>query len=161
MKHKKKYIAGGILVLIALLIFVFYYKNQQSDTAKPETHTAQSSSKLEAPEGGGAVSLTYTKQVNISLADQKAELLFQNPEKSVNELSFRLVITDEAGAKQVLAQSEVLLPGDKVTEMAVANTDQLTPGNYEAQYELTFYDEDHNEISAINGVVDSINVVVS
>ena len=42
----------------------------------------EETSKLEQQEGGGAVSLTYSKEVTVNLNDRTAELLFQNPAKS-------------------------------------------------------------------------------
>lgn len=39
----------------------------------------EETSKLEQQEGGGAVSLTYSKEVTVNLNDRTAELLFQNP----------------------------------------------------------------------------------
>ena len=38
--------------------------------------------KLSQPEGGGAVGLTYAKEVDISLLDKSATLQFANPTKS-------------------------------------------------------------------------------
>ena len=41
-----------------------------------------SGEKLEAEEGGGAVSLTYSNEVTIDLSDKAASLVFANPGKS-------------------------------------------------------------------------------
>ena len=44
-----------------------------------------SGEKLEAEEGGGAVSLTYSNEVTIDLSDKAASLVFANPGKSVQD----------------------------------------------------------------------------
>ena len=46
--------------------------------------------KLDQPEGGGAVSLTYAKDVTISLSEKSAKLLFGNPTKSNQDMVLRL-----------------------------------------------------------------------
>ena len=38
-----------------------------------------SEEKLSAPDGGGAVSLTYSTNVLLDFAEKKAQILFQNP----------------------------------------------------------------------------------
>lgn len=162
MKDKQKKRLALLALLLLLLIAAFALYNQQTTAPKsPQTEeTKNSEKKLEAPKGGGAVSLSYTKLVEVSLNDQTAKLMFHNPEKSVNELSFEIVYQDEAGDKHILAKSDILAPGDKVTELPLAQTENLIAGNYNAQYELTFYDEKHNEVSAINGVIDGVGITI-
>ena len=53
-----------------------------------------SGEKLEAEEGGGAVSLTYSNEVTIDLSDKAASLVFANPGKSVQDMVVQIVIDD-------------------------------------------------------------------
>ena len=65
-----------------------------------------SGEKLEAEEGGGAVSLTYSNEVTIDLSDKAASLVFANPGKSVQDMVVQIVIDDT-----VIVQSGTLKPG--------------------------------------------------
>ena len=67
-----------------------------------------SGEKLEAEEGGGAVSLTYSNEVTIDLSDKAASLVFANPGKSVQDMVVQIVIDDT-----VIVQSGTLKPGNQ------------------------------------------------
>lgn len=56
-----------------------YAPQQVEENAEPIGDDGEE--KLSQPEGGGAVGLTYAKEVDISLSDKKATLLFANPTK--------------------------------------------------------------------------------
>ncbi|MFR5148414.1 MAG: hypothetical protein ACLTER_01800 [Ruminococcus sp.] len=50
--------------------------------------------------------MVYQKEVHIShFPDNKANLMFQNPSKSVNDIVLQLVIISEDGTETVIAQS--------------------------------------------------------
>ena len=47
-----------------------------------------------APPGGGAVSLTYSKDVSVNLSDKNIDLMFANPATSTADMALQLVIKD-------------------------------------------------------------------
>ena len=61
-----------------------YAPQKEEEYAEPVT--GDSEEKMEVSKGGGAVSMVYQKEVHISLSDNKANLMFQNPSKSVNDI---------------------------------------------------------------------------
>lgn len=65
---------------------------QVEDNAEPIGDGGES--KLEQPEGGGAVSLTYSREADIDLSEGKASLLFANPSKSNQDMVLQLIIED-------------------------------------------------------------------
>ena len=87
-----------------------------------------SDEKLEAEEGGGAVSLTYSNEVTIDLSDKAASLVFANPGKSLQDMVVQIVI-DET----VIVQSGTLKPGNQVTTLNLLDgaEKQLQPGGYD------------------------------
>ena len=103
--------------------------------------------KLDQPEGGGAVSLTYAKDVTISLSEKSAKLLFGNPTKSNQDMVLRLVIDDV-----VVLQSGRLTPGNKVYELDLLKgmEKRLSAGGYEGKFVVLYYDRTSGELAMVN-----------
>lgn len=106
-------------------------------------------SKLDAAEGGGAVSLTYSKNVTISLADKKASIMFQNPSKSTQNMVLQLVITS-GEEETVVAQSNLLPAGYKLNTLALLDTAKLSAGGYEGKFRVLYYNTDSGEKAVVN-----------
>ncbi len=139
-----------------------------------------SQSPLENPEGGGAVSLTFSKQATAPKGDGVASILFQNPVKSNQSIVIQLQITDKElieklgktgrtaddkakieGAEDydseksriIIAESGLLAPGYKISTlqlMALPDKTVLPAGNYNAVYNILAYDKDTNERAVVN-----------
>lgn len=103
--------------------------------------------KLESPQGGGAVSLTYANQVGVDLGSGEISLLFANPRKSNQDMVLQIVIQD-----QVIAQSGTVSPGYRVTKLELLEgmTDLLSVGGYNGKFVVLYYDQDTGEKSIIN-----------
>ena len=93
--------------------------------------------KLSQPEGGGAVSLTYAKEVGISLSDKSATLLFANPTKSNQDMVLQLVIDDV-----VILQSGRLTPGNSISSLNLLDgiEQRLAAGGYDGMFIILYYD---------------------
>ena len=68
--------------------------------------------------------MVYQKEVHISLSDNKANLMFQNPSKSVNDIVLQLVIISEDGTETVIAQSGTLSSGYKIEQLDLIKMQQ-------------------------------------
>jgi len=103
--------------------------------------------KLEQPEGGGAVSLTYSREVSIDLSEKKASLLFANPGKSNQNMVLQLVIGDT-----IIIQTGLLEPGNQVTTLDLLEgaEQQLSAGGYEGKFNVLFYQPDTGEKAMLN-----------
>lgn len=103
--------------------------------------------KMEAEEGGGAVSLTYGSNVSIILSNKTATLLFANPGKSTQDMVVQVVIQDT-----VLVQSGRLTPGNQVTTLDLLDgvADMLSPGGYEGKFVVLYYNRDSGEKAIVN-----------
>lgn len=101
--------------------------------------------KLSQPEGGGAVSLTYSNEAVITLSDKTAGLMFQNPTRSNQDMVLELVIADKA-----LVRSGRLPPGYKVETLSGVDTAGLSAGTYEGKFRLLYYDADSGEKAVVN-----------
>lgn len=103
--------------------------------------------KLSQPDGGGAVGLTYAKEVGISLSDKSATLLFANPTKSNQDMVLQLVIDDV-----VILQSGRLEPGNRVSTLSLLDgaEKRLTAGGYDGKFVVLYYDRTSGEKAMIN-----------
>ena len=124
--RKKRYVSTLLIIItlaaVAVTVWALYFRNPKTvlapDYAPQQTEeNAESienddSEKLEQPEGGGSVSLTYSTEVTIHLGERQASLLFANPGKSNQDMIVQLVIQDT-----VVIQSGLLTPGNQVTKL--------------------------------------------
>lgn len=105
--------------------------------------------KLDAPDGGGAVSLIYTTNVTIDLSDKKATLLFGNPQKSTQDMVVQIVVKD-----QVIVQSGRITPGNRVTALdLLSDAPTLGAGTYTSEnckFVVLYYDQDSGEKAILN-----------
>ena len=104
-----------------------------------------SGEKLEAEEGGGAVSLTYSNEVTISLADAAATVQITNPTRSNQSMLIQLMIQDVK-----IGQSGTIPPGNQLTVIPLDENITLEPGTYEGMFHLLFFDTETNERANLN-----------
>lgn len=106
-----------------------------------------SGDKLDQPEGGGAVSLTYATEVGIDLSDAQASLTFANPSKSNQSMVVQIVVQDV-----VVAQSGTIVPGKRVETLDLLDgaADQLSPGGYDGNLLVLYYQPDSGEKATVN-----------
>ena len=163
-KEKKKKLLLLLLLLLlliviasALTVLAFRLKKNSAPIApdfapsNTERHAEpigdDDSKKLDAPKGGGAVSLTFSKEVRISLSDKKATLMFANPGKSTQDMVIQVVVKDV-----VIIQSGRILPGNRATTLDLLKNaaKQFSPGGYDGKFVLAFYDRESGEKAMIN-----------
>ena len=129
----------------------------QKQEQNAETIPGDTGDKMEKPEGGGSVSLTYSNEVTIDLSDKAAGLYFANPGKSNQDMVLQIVIQDT-----VILQSGTLSPGHqvKLLNLLEGADDMLQPGGYEGKFIVLYYDPISGEKSMVNTEIPiTINVV--
>ena len=106
--------------------------------------------KLDAPEGGGAVSLSYSKNVMIDISDEKVVLNFGNPYESTDDMLVQIVVQGT-----VLAQSGRLTPGHKVSQLDLleGKANLLQAGGYEGKIVTFFYNQETGEKAMLNAEI--------
>ena len=112
-----------------------------------ETIPNDTGEKMENPEGGGSVSLTYSREASIDLSDKTATLLFANPGKSNQDMVLQIVIQDT-----VIVQSGTLKPGNQVTTLDLLNGTEkkLSSGTYEGNFNVLYYNPETGEKAIVN-----------
>lgn len=101
--------------------------------------------KLQQPQGGGAVSLTYSKDVTIDLSEKSVSLMFANPSKSNQDMMVQIVIQDT-----VVAQSGLIIPGYQIKKIDLFKKAKLSAGSYDGKIAVYYYQQDSGEKAMIN-----------
>lgn len=145
-------------IAICVTIWALFFRNTEESVLAPdyapqkeevnaESIPGDSGDKLENPEGGGSVSLTYSKEVSIHLEEQTASLLFANPGKSNQDMVLQIVIQDE-----VIVQSGTLKPGNQVTTLFLIDgmAKKLSVGVYDGKFVVLYYHPETGEKAIVN-----------
>lgn len=157
----------ALIAAIAVAVWALFFRdgtpilNPDGADQNARSMEEEDEGKMEAPEGGGAVSMAYQQEVFISLSDGTVSMLFQNPAKSVNELSLQLVV--ESGDEEVvIAQSGKLLPGYELKKMElIEDAAELAPGTYHGKYRVLYYDPDSGEQAMVNSEIEDLTIQVT
>lgn len=122
-----------------------YAPQQEEELA--ETIPDDTGDKMEQPQGGGSVSLTYAREVTIDLVGETASLYFANPGRSNQDIVLQIVIQDT-----VVVQSGTLKPGNQVSSLNLLSgaKDQLTAGVYNGKFNVLYYDPLSGEKAIVN-----------
>lgn len=115
--------------------------------ANAESIPDDSGDKMDSPQGGGSVSISYSTNVTIDLSEKTASLYFANPGKSNQDMVVQVVVQDT-----ILVQSGTLSPGNQVTTLNLLDgaEKQLSPGGYDGKLVILFYDETTGEKAVVN-----------
>ncbi|MBU5479843.1 hypothetical protein [Blautia sp. MSJ-19] len=155
------------VVSIVITVWAVFFRNTspilapdhapQTTEENAEKMKDDGTEKMEAEEGGGAVSITYANEVTIDLKGKKAILLFANPQKSIQNMVVQLVIDNT-----VIVQSDILEPGNQVRELDLPDNaeKQLVKGGYDGKFVVSFYDPDSGEKASVNTEI-PVSVTVS
>ena len=124
------------------------YTPQQLDS-KADKMEETDESKLEAEAGGGAVGLTYSTAVSIDISDGTAASLFQNPQRSTQDMVLQLVV-GEGDEETVLGESDLIPVGYSLSTMNVTEASRLSPGGYEGKFRVLYYNTETGEKAVVN-----------
>lgn len=147
----------GIVACIAVTIWALFFRtpggssDYAPDKLEPNAQVIENddSPKLEAPAGGGAISIQYEDRVTIDLSDKKAYFNYSNPSKSTQNIVLEIVIGD-----QTVAKSALIKPGYQITELPLADGAEklLSEGVYNenAVFKILSYDPDSGEKAMVD-----------
>ena len=147
----------GIVICLAVTVWALFFRtpggssDYAPDKLEPNAQVIKNddSSKLEAPSGGGAISLQYEDKVTIDLSDKKAYFNYSNPGKSTQNIVLEIVIKD-----QTVAKSALIKPGYQITELPLSDGAEklLSKGVYneDAVFKISSYDPDSGEKAMVD-----------
>ncbi|MBX9035112.1 hypothetical protein [Gordonibacter massiliensis (ex Traore et al. 2017)] len=141
-----------MLIAICVTVWAVFFRSAgaelapdyapQQEEGRAEPIAGDTGGKLEEPEGGGAVSLAYSKEVTVRLSAEEATLLFANPSKSNRDMILQIVVKDE-----VIVQSGLIKPGNQVTSLSLLEGagQALQLGGYDGKFKVLYYSQSTSE----------------
>lgn len=156
-----------LLIAVGVIVWALFLRAPKTDnTLAPdyaprqvEQHAqryGEETSKLDQTEGGGAVTLEYTTDVDINLSEKKVYFSVANPYQSNQSMLVQIKIKDE-----VIAESGTLQPGYRLGELNITEqkAKMLSEGVYDGQILIWYYQPDTGERAVVNTAIPvSINV---
>lgn len=152
-RKKKRWMLAALILLLLLLITscsvtiwsLFFrdttptlapdYAPQEIEpNAEPTPDTGKD--KLEQGQGGGSVSIQYTKEIRVDLSDDMVYLSFTNPQESNQDMVLQVFVKD-----QLIAQSKLLPPGNALSQLPLLKNAELSAGGYDGKYTAAYYYE--------------------
>lgn len=150
----------GIVACISVTIGVSFFRDAKEPIApdyapedrdpNAETIGEEDTSKMDVPQGGGALSMQYVDQVVIRLSEKKAYLSYSNPSKSAQNIVLQIVVKDH-----VIAQSGRIDPGYQLKEIPLSEGAEslLSEGVYtDAVFRIFNYHPTTGEKAMIDAV---------
>lgn len=167
-KHRKKTKERNLLILSVILLVIavaalgvtvwtLFFRDDgptltpdyapQEEEENAEAIEGDTAEKMDNPESGGSVSITYSRDVSIDLNSETASLLFANPGMSNQDIVLQIVIQDT-----VVAQSGTLKPGKQITTMELLKNaaKKLSAGTYEGNFNVLYYNPSTGEKAIVN-----------
>lgn len=105
------------------------------------------SDKMESPEGGGAINVTYGTSATVDLSQGIVAIYYANPNASNQNVAVLVMVDD-----LVVAKSDLITPGNQVTELVLeeyAKT-KLQAGGYNAELVVRAYDPQTGEKAMVD-----------
>ena len=95
------------------------------------------SGKLDNPEGGGAINVTYGTAATVDLSEKTVTIYYANPNASNQNVSILITVND-----LVVAKSDLITPGNQVSKLELQKdaASKLQVGGYDAELVVRAYD---------------------
>ena len=113
-----------------------YAPQEIEPNATPTPDADKENEKLDQEDGGGSVSLHYTKDARVDLSDGMIYLSFTNPYQSNQDMVLQVVAQGK-----VIAQSKLLPPGNTLSQLPLLEGVNLSPGGYNGKFTAAYYYE--------------------
>ena len=144
-----------IVISIGVIVYlVFFYNKQIPDYPNGVNDdnivkTDSDKNKMDKSEGGGAVSLSYSKNVTIDMITNKASINFKNPSKSTQSLELQLLLQQD-DEEILVAKTDRIPPGYSIYEMDIFDKDSIQSGKYNGKFIVSYYDEETEEKAIVD-----------
>lgn len=144
----------GIVICLIVTIWALFFRDGGDPDYPPLGIEANqipvdddNSNKLESPVGGGAINVTYGTTATVSLSNGTVTLYYANPNASNQNVTIALNVGD-----LTVAKSELINPGNKVTELKIEENakSMLKVGGYNAELVISAFDPDSGEKAMVD-----------
>lgn len=163
LRHKVRVavIALGVLTATSIGVTVGVLVSRDSDTPGPITPDyppqgtddnqkpieGDDNTKIDFPEGGGAIRVTYSPNATADLSEKKITLYYANPGASNQNVRLLIKI-----GEIYIARSELITPGNYIEELPLSDeaATLLQEGGYNAELLIQSYDPETDEKAMVD-----------
>jgi hypothetical protein len=148
----------ALLAAIGVILWGVFFRDQGAPPIPPDYPPQEIESnqkplegdeggKLESPQGGGAINVTYSTEVTVDLSDGTVRVLYANPQASNQNVAILILVED-----LVVARSELITPGHGVEELSLQEQarDRLAAGGYDGRLVVRAYHPETGEKAMID-----------
>lgn len=148
----------GIVLCMGVTIWALFFRDggkpispdypPQGTEANQKPLEGDESEKMESPQGGGSINVTYNVNATVDLSEGTVSLLYANPQASNQDVAILIMIDD-----LVVAKSDLISPGNGVDTLTLDEyaKDKLSVGGYDAELVIRAY----NPVSGEKAMVDT------
>lgn len=147
-----------MILCIGVTVWALFFRNGGAEPITPDyppqgTEENQKplegdeGDKLESPEGGGAINVTYSTSVTVDLSDGTVTLLYANPQASNQNVAILIQIDD-----LIIAKSDQITPGYGVDTLPLDEyaKERLQAGGYDGEIVIRAYDPETGEKAMVD-----------
>lgn len=146
----------GIVICIAVTVWALFFRKEEPVTPdyppqgveqNQQPMEGDGGEKLESPEGGGAINVTYGTSATVDLSEETVTLYYANPSASNQNVAIIIQIDD-----LVVAKTDLINPGNQVTTLKLEEQAKqaLQVGGYDAELVVRAYDSESGEKAMID-----------
>lgn len=165
MEHQEKQRKWLIVALIALIVlcigitvWALFFRDTPGGPISPDYPpqgtqdnqtpiTGDTGGKIDSPEGGGAIRVTFGTTATASLSTKQISLYYANPAASNQNVSILLMV-----GETVVAKSDLITPGHEIRELVLDDyaASVLQVGGYDAELVIRSYDPESGEKAMVD-----------
>ncbi len=146
----------GMAVCVGITIWALFFRESggistdyppQGIESNQAPLDGDDSGKLDSPEGGGAINVTYGTAATVDLSEKTVTFYYANPNASNQNVSILITVND-----LVVAKSDLITPGNQVSKLELQKdaASKLQVGGYNAELVVRAYDPDSGEKAMVD-----------
>lgn len=147
----------AIVLCLAVTIWALFFRDSgkpispdyppQGTEANQKPLEGDESEKMESPQGGGSINVTYNVNATVDLSEGTVSLLYANPQASNQDVAILIMIDD-----LVVAKSDLISPGNGVDTLTLEEyaKERLTVGGYDGTLVIRAYDPETGEKAMVD-----------
>lgn len=148
-----------IVICISVTIWALFFRDSTPSTPITPDYPLQGTednqkpiegdddTKIDSPEGGGAIRVTYSPNATVSLSEKKITFYYANPGASNQNVRLLIKI-----GEIYIARSELITPGNYIEELPLSDeaATLLQEGGYNAELLIQSYDPETDEKAMVD-----------
>lgn len=146
----------GIVICLGVTIWALFFRGgddispdypPQGIESNQTPIDGDDSGKLDTPEGGGAINVTYGTASTVDLSEKTVTIYYANPNASNQNVSILIMVND-----LVVAKSDLITPGNQVSKLELQKdaASKLQVGGYDAELVVRAYDPESGEKAMVD-----------